>query len=149
MAIQFTEIPDPVYPGGGGGAAGNGNGGAAGSATVQTPGNLQNPPAPFGLIPNEPHGMGYEVRAYRRDGKRRALPTGIGECHWTADGKGGYQDFSLSLEINPGDTLALVPGDRIEIWNLGNRQYRGIVSDLTRRRIRTTDRDRDGLWACV
>jgi hypothetical protein len=81
----------------------------------------------------------YEVRLFSgnsvsgstANGARKVLPSRlVGISSFTLDQSGNYTDATVQLHAEAGDLVAT--GDRLEIWHLGVRRYRGYVSEIRR-----------------
>ncbi len=71
-----------------------------------------------------------EVIVFSGSGARKWLPPdAVDSPRWTEELYGGYGEFSVSLNAKPTDLTHLVAGDRVEVWENGNRLYRGYITD--------------------
>jgi len=56
----------------------------------------------------------------------------VGPVNYNIEQRGGYNDFQLQMNCLTTDLTAILPGDRVEVWSEGKRQYRGWVTDRDR-----------------
>lgn len=83
--------------------------------------------------------MSWQLRRYLSSGERVPMPSDlVGAFSYTIEAMGGNADFSLTMQSDDVDNIALQIGDRIEMWDdryvgvqssLG-RKYRGYVTEI-------------------